>query len=127
MTTIYKSPPPPGINNLQDVWDVGEGECNVMMESVKGITVCMSWLVDTVETRMFSCEPSGEVTVIKTLHKFGDLMFVGQAQGLCLSAWSGVSVQASAMLSMFISLQILKMNFTETATIVFNVPEQSKD
>ena len=26
-------PLPPGINNLQDVWDVGEGECNVMMES----------------------------------------------------------------------------------------------
>ena len=24
---------PPGINNLQDVWDVAEGECNVMMES----------------------------------------------------------------------------------------------
>lgn len=24
---------PAGINNLQDVWDVGEGECNVMMES----------------------------------------------------------------------------------------------
>ena len=23
----------PGINNLQDVWDVAEGECNVMMES----------------------------------------------------------------------------------------------
>ena len=22
-----------GINNLQDVWDTGEGECNVMMES----------------------------------------------------------------------------------------------
>ena len=23
----------PGINNLQDVWDTSEGECNVMMES----------------------------------------------------------------------------------------------
>ena len=23
----------PGINNLQDVWDTGEGECNVMLES----------------------------------------------------------------------------------------------
>lgn len=23
----------PGINNLQDVWDTAEGECNVMMES----------------------------------------------------------------------------------------------
>ena len=23
----------PGINNLQDVWDTGEGECNIMMES----------------------------------------------------------------------------------------------
>ena len=22
-----------GINNLQDVWDTGEGECNVMMEA----------------------------------------------------------------------------------------------
>ena len=22
-----------GINNLQDVWDTGEGECNVMMET----------------------------------------------------------------------------------------------
>ena len=26
-------PLPSGINNLQDVWDVGEGECNVMMGS----------------------------------------------------------------------------------------------
>ena len=50
---------------------------------------------------------------------------LGQAQGLCLSARSGVSVQASAMFSILISLQILKMNFTETctATIVFDVPE----
>ena len=48
---------------------------------------------------------------------------LGQAQGLCLSAWLGVSVPASTMLSMFISLQILKMNFTETVTIVFDVPE----
>ena len=24
---------PPGINNLQDVWDTGDAECNVMMES----------------------------------------------------------------------------------------------
>lgn len=24
---------PPGINNLQDVWETAEGECNVMMES----------------------------------------------------------------------------------------------
>ena len=23
----------PGINNLQDVWETGEGECNVLMES----------------------------------------------------------------------------------------------
>lgn len=23
----------PGINNLQDVWEVGEGECNVLLES----------------------------------------------------------------------------------------------
>ena len=23
----------PGINNLQDVWDTAEGECNVMMET----------------------------------------------------------------------------------------------
>ncbi len=23
----------PGINNLQDVWDTSEGECNVMMEA----------------------------------------------------------------------------------------------
>lgn len=22
-----------GVNNLQDVWDVGEGECNVLLES----------------------------------------------------------------------------------------------
>ena len=48
-----------------------------------------------------------------------------QAQGIYLSAWSEISdalssaVQASAMLSMFISLQILKMNFSETATTVF--------
>ena len=27
------SPSPPGINNLQDVWDTGDAECNVMMES----------------------------------------------------------------------------------------------
>ncbi len=25
--------PPPGINNLQDVWETAEGDCNVMMES----------------------------------------------------------------------------------------------
>lgn len=25
--------PPPGINNLQDVWETSEGECNVMLES----------------------------------------------------------------------------------------------
>ena len=24
---------PAGINNLQDVWETGEGECNVMMET----------------------------------------------------------------------------------------------
>ena len=24
---------PVGINNLQDVWETGEGECNVMMET----------------------------------------------------------------------------------------------
>lgn len=24
---------PTGINNLQDVWEVGEGECNVLLES----------------------------------------------------------------------------------------------
>lgn len=29
----HSPPPPPGINNLQDVWESGEGECNVMMES----------------------------------------------------------------------------------------------
>ncbi len=23
----------PGVNNLQDVWDVNEGECNVLLES----------------------------------------------------------------------------------------------
>ena len=32
---LTPSPPPPhaGINNLQDVWETAEGECNVMMES----------------------------------------------------------------------------------------------
>ena len=25
--------PPSGINNLQDVWETSEGECNVMLES----------------------------------------------------------------------------------------------
>lgn len=29
----YFLSPPPGINNLQDVWDTSEGECNVMLES----------------------------------------------------------------------------------------------
>jgi len=29
----FSSCPLPGINNLQDVWETTEGECNVMLES----------------------------------------------------------------------------------------------
>ena len=36
LSPLLLLPPPlllPGINNLQDVWETGEGECNVLMES----------------------------------------------------------------------------------------------
>ena len=33
VVTVHYSTFAPGINNLQDVWETSEGECNVMMES----------------------------------------------------------------------------------------------
>ena len=74
-------------------------------------------------TRTFSFEPSAELTVIEHYTNLDLMLSVklrahvyqpGQsfkAEALCSA------VQASAMLSMFISLQILKMNFTETANM----------
>ena len=58
---------------------------------------------------MFSCEPWQNSQLSNTTQIWRPNA-LDQAQGLCLSAWSGVSealysaVQASAMLSMFISL-----------------------
>lgn len=33
MKVVFVLSPPKGINNLQDVWETAEGECNVMLES----------------------------------------------------------------------------------------------